>query len=246
MAQDLVAGIHAAEDHETTRRNAPEKVRVILIAHSAGGALSQYALSRSLATVHGFCMAAAIPAFGSASVYKFWSLSAPFHFPYRLFHPRYILTTTAHIHAAFFSPSTPVPVVRRLEKLLSPYESMLWPLQTLFRFVTGPDVLSSITPRAPGVTPRILVLAAEKDVLCRPEILLRAAQRYRAAFRELVRRGKIDGVSEAEISGKGDVEQGVYRDGVGYKVVKGLGHHLQNHEGWESGAEELLEWVERI
>ena len=65
MGQDLVGGIKEVERLETKRRNAEEKVRVVLIAHSAGGALSQYVLSRGLVRVQGFCMLAAVPGFGS-------------------------------------------------------------------------------------------------------------------------------------------------------------------------------------
>lgn len=65
MGEDLVAGIKAVEGLETERRKAQETVRVVLVAHSAGGALSQYVLSRGLMKVQGFCMCAAVPGFGS-------------------------------------------------------------------------------------------------------------------------------------------------------------------------------------
>jgi len=65
MAEDLRAGDREVEKLETERRGAEEKVRAVLVAHSAGGALSQYALSRGLVTVQGFCMLAAVPGFGS-------------------------------------------------------------------------------------------------------------------------------------------------------------------------------------
>lgn len=92
---------------------------------------------------------------------------------------------------------------------------------------------------------RLLVLAAEKDVLCTPTLLFDAAQRYGAAFRDLVKRGKVDGVSENDLRGE-ETEQGTCWDGVGFKAVEGLGHHLQNHEKWEMGAREILEWVEQL
>lgn len=174
-------------------------------------------------------------------MYKFWSLTAPIHFPYRLFHPRYILATTQQVHAAFFTPETPTSVVKQLERLLSPYESMLWPMQALFRFVTGPDVVCSIdwvTTKSASLlhraTPRFLILAAEHDVLCTPAILCDTAERYRDAFRHCVKVGKLD------VSGEDGGE------GVRFRVVTGLGHHLQNHVGWESGAEEILEWTETL
>ncbi|KAF3044502.1 hypothetical protein E8E11_005707 [Didymella keratinophila] len=40
MAQGLVAGVKEVERLETERRKANEKVRVVLVAHSAGGVLS--------------------------------------------------------------------------------------------------------------------------------------------------------------------------------------------------------------
>lgn len=65
MAQDLIAGVREVEKLETERRATEENVRVVLIAHSAGGALSQYVLSRGFVRVQGFCMLAAVPGFGS-------------------------------------------------------------------------------------------------------------------------------------------------------------------------------------
>lgn len=85
VAGDLVAGIKGVERLEGARRRGEkrgkggkelgekgkekegeeEKVRVVLIAHSAGGALSQYVLSRGLVTVDGFCLFAGVPGFGS-------------------------------------------------------------------------------------------------------------------------------------------------------------------------------------
>lgn len=65
IGDDLVAGIEEAERLESERRKSEEKIKMVLISHSAGGALSQYVLSRRLVTVQGFCMLAAVPGFGS-------------------------------------------------------------------------------------------------------------------------------------------------------------------------------------
>ncbi|KAF2703665.1 alpha/beta-hydrolase [Pleomassaria siparia CBS 279.74] len=259
MGDDLVAGMRYVEEAETKRRGLEhgKKAEVVLIAHSEGGALGQDVLSRGLVHVKAFCMCATAPGFGFLSIYKFWSLSALIHFSYRLFHPRYMLANTAQVRSAFFTPSTPKPVVQALERLLSPYESMLWLMQTLFCVVIGGDVLSSITGwgsrkaipasktrGSKGIPGRLLVLAAERDVLCRPDILLGVAQRYCAAFSDLVREGKIEGVSEVDL--RAEKEQGVVWDGVGFQVVKGLGHHLQNHEDWEAGADVIWRWLRRL
>jgi hypothetical protein len=169
-----------------------------------------------------------------------------------------LLATTKQVHDAFFTKSTPTSVVRELERLLSPYESMCWPMQALSPFVTGPDVITRITGWKPrnvtdsktnepaGIAPRFLVLAAEHDVLCTPAVMQDAAQRYRTAFHDCVRIGKLDGVSEDDIRVEESENEGEKRDGVAFTVVKGLGHHLQNHVEWEKGAEAVLRWVREL
>lgn len=125
-------------------------------------------------------------------------------------------------------------------------------MQALSRFVTGPDVLSSITGWGIRVTiaseksdaesstlkQGLFVLAAEKDVLCTPAILDDAAQRYRESLRNLVSRG--DDLHREKIV------KAAPEGGVRFRVVKGLAHHLQNHEEWERGAEEVQQWLEQL
>jgi hypothetical protein len=112
--------------------------------------------------------------------------------------------------------------VRDLERSLSPYESMCWPMQALLSFVTGPEVVSQITGGAPrqivgehaGIMPRLLVVAAEHDVLCTTPVLEDAAKRYRAAFQHCVHAGKLDGVSEYDVWVEDGDKEGEDRDGV--------------------------------
>jgi hypothetical protein len=135
---------------------------------------------------------------------------------------------------------------------------MLWPLQCLFRFVSGPDVLSSIVDWNWGAgeetaskPSRLFVLAAEHDVLCTPEICEDAALRYRAAFQEL--RAAREGISHSKSSEIGknsarthpstQAEGQIDGDGVRFCIVPGLGHHLQNHLEWERGAVEIESWL---
>lgn len=66
IAEDLVAGIKKVERLESARRKTRGEVRVVLVAHSAGGALGQWILSRGLVRVHGFCLFAGVPGFGSS------------------------------------------------------------------------------------------------------------------------------------------------------------------------------------
>lgn len=251
MAEDLAAGVKYVEALEAARRGTPG-TKVVLIAHSAGGALSQYALSRKMFEVQGFCMFAAVPGFGSWGCYRFWALTAPIHFTYRGYHSRYLLVTAKQVQDAFFTAETPLQHVRNFAKLLSPYESMLWPTQALNAFVTGPDVLTSITgwtrrgsipstsqsdKPISDVSQRLFILAAEKDVLCTPAILEDAAQRYRRAFQEMTSDRKARNLAK---------EQEDKDNGVRFKVVEGVAHHLQNHEGWEKGADEVCKWLEQL
>jgi hypothetical protein len=130
-------------------------------------------------------------------------------------------------------------------------------MQALAPFVSGPDVVSQITgwtarntlnaqASGSGIPPRFLVLAAEHDVLCTPSVLQDAAKRYRAAFHHCVRVGKLDGVSERDARVEDSDEESEERDGVAFTVVKGLGHHLQNHVEWEKGAEAVFRWAEKL
>jgi len=145
-------------------------------------------------------------------------------------------------------------VIKDLEGLLSPYESMGWPVQALFPFVTGSDVIQSITGWRPqkstngdgtrtGMAPRMMVLAAELDVLCTPSILLDAATRYRFAFDYCIRAGTLDGISTPDL---GIINSAEEWHGVTFKVVRGVAHHLQNHDTWEIGAEAVWEWTESL
>jgi pimeloyl-ACP methyl ester carboxylesterase len=65
FAGDLVAGIEGVERLEGERRKSGEKVGVVLVAHSAGGALAQWVLGKGLVRVEGLCLFAAVPGFGS-------------------------------------------------------------------------------------------------------------------------------------------------------------------------------------
>lgn len=124
-------------------------------------------------------------------------------------------------------------------------------MQALFRFVTGPDVISSIVGWVPkrsnesdesaAVSQRLLILAGEEDVLCTPAILKDAAERYDIAFQHCVKTGTLDGVSESNVARGSENSSGVM-----FKIANGLGHHLQNHIEWERGAEEVLRWVEQL
>ncbi|CAI6342144.1 unnamed protein product [Periconia digitata] len=266
IAGDLRDAVKFVEGLEAEQRGKQGGVEVVLISHSAGAALSQYLLSKGEIKVRAFCVFAGVPGFGSyvplsfsfavlpyrrcpdictltpSWLYQHWAPTFLFHFIYRFFHPRYILATPAQIRSAFFTPSTTSATVSNFSPLLSPYESMLWPMQSLFKFVTGEDVLSSITGFWSGgktrekVKPCLLILAAEYDVLCRPDILRNAAALYRAAFARMIESERVEG--RGEMAGSA----------VEFEVVQGVAHHLQNHDDgeWQKGVEVLEKWLGRL
>ncbi|KAF2747917.1 alpha/beta-hydrolase [Sporormia fimetaria CBS 119925] len=266
LAGDVVDAVKWVEQKERELMGHESEGSVVLIAHSAGAALSQYVLSTGLCRVRGFAMVAGVPGFGSFSCYSFWAKTALFHFTYRLFHPRYILATTSQIRAAFFLPSASDETVKWLEQRLSPYESMLWPMQGLFAFVTGPDVLRSITgwtspePKRgeledeSHIRDSVLVLAAEKDVLVRPEIAKDAALRYQRALLDVESSDRSEGLDgdgerkEKVKKGIRDLERGVglRGSGVRFVVLSGATHHFMNEKENGKGMVELLYWVEQL
>jgi hypothetical protein len=126
-------------------------------------------------------------------------------------------------------------------------------MQMLPAFVTGLDVLSGIigwkprgssVKRCKGITPRMMVLAAEHDVLCTPAISLDAATRYRRAFREAVSKGQLAGLDGKDL--RAEQEEGMEWDGVQFGIVPGVAHHMQNEDEWARGAEEILGWIEGL
>jgi hypothetical protein len=90
----------------------------------------------------------------------------------------------------------------------------------------------------------MLIVAAELDVLCKPSVLLDAAKQYRASFNYCLRVGMLSGVDENDARVEND-ESGDL-DGVAFQIVRGLGHHLQNHVEWEGGAQVMLRWMESL
>jgi pimeloyl-ACP methyl ester carboxylesterase len=233
-----------------------EDVEVVLVAHSAGGALSQYVLGKGRVRVKALCLFAAVPGFGSAAVYTFWLPIVPIQMPYRLFHPRYPLATTSAVKSSFFSPGMPLSRVSVFERLLAPYESLRWPLQMLPPVGKAVNILRSITGWRTGavkesdgsrpghtlVNDCLFVLAAEHDVLCRPPILRAMAQKYRQGLADLI--APADPEIQAELTDP-DADPKDW-EGVRFRIVKGVAHHMQNEVEWERGAEGIAIWLDGL
>lgn len=197
----------------------------------------------------------------SAAVYTHWLPIVPIQMPYRLFHPRYPLATTAAVKSSFFSPSMPLHLVTVFEQYMSPYESLWWPLQMILPVGKPVDILrgivgSKVQPRTRKgredydgnsnhrgtVKQCLFVIAAEHDVLCRPKLMRDMAQKYRRGLADLV--GSQDEKLRMRLADP-DVEPEEW-EGVRFRVVKGVGHHLQNEVEWERGIEEIELWLDEF
>jgi pimeloyl-ACP methyl ester carboxylesterase len=142
------------------------------------------------------------------------------------FHPRSPLSSTSLVHKAFFSDSFPRESVKEFETQMPEYESMLWPFGMMFTFVNVANVIRSIVGWKGGREQggkRMLIMAGEKDTLMGVSLMRQMAAMYRIA---------------AEKMG--------FSDGVGFEVVSGSGHHIQNDLHWEEGARVILEFVDQV
>jgi hypothetical protein len=143
------------------------------------------------------------------------------------YHPRSPLSSTALVHAAFFSPKFPDSQVKLFEQIMSPTESFLWPLSMMWRFVDNKRVLS-------GCGLRLLLLAAEKDKLMTLPIMQRNAAEYAASLEEMKQDSFIlEETRNISIKGK-----------VTFKIVQGSGHHLMNDLQWMDAARSFEDWLE--
>ncbi|KAK4226965.1 Alpha/Beta hydrolase protein [Podospora fimiseda] len=233
LATDIVAGIEFVESRH-------EGQEIIYVGHSSGGGLGQYILSEQLVKVKALVLAAAVPGFGSLSVYiNWWRLDPWFNLRmiFHLYHPNSPLSHPTLTRRVFFSsPSYPQSSLLEFQSHTSRYESFLWPLGMLFKFTNPHRLLSSITSASKT---KVLVLAGEKDVIMTRGIMEQLGGWYRSAGYK-----RIDGEEEIkELEGAdGDTE------GKGARIVyvPGVGHHLQNDFGWEVGVRKLVEFVEGL
>jgi len=261
FAADLQAGVRfvmelerekrgkvAAEEGGNVKEVEGEKDLVenlVLVGHSAGGGLTQFALSKGLVRVGGYVCMAGFPGFGGWRCYWNWFKMDPWFVPRYyirdLWHPRSPLSSTPLVHQAFFCPLYPVSEVRKFESRMPEYESMLWPLQMMTRFVDVGNVVRSVVGWGKGGVQgkRMLIIAGEKDVLMGVDLMRKMAAEYRKA----AMKGWVALVGETETTARaipGD------EDGVGFEVVMGSGHHLQNDLYWEDCAEKVLAFVEQL
>ncbi|OBT54027.1 hypothetical protein VE04_06078 [Pseudogymnoascus sp. 24MN13] len=150
LATDIRAGI----SHLETLFNA--RGEVVLVGHSAGGGLVQIVCDQELARVQALALLAGTPSFGADHVYRAWWTLDPLFLP-RMFlrdsqQPRSTPSSSERATAAFFCPSFPIDWVKPFEKLMPEYESLRWPISTMWR--------GYVDPRRPAAGVRYEVVRA--------------------------------------------------------------------------------------
>lgn len=141
-------------------------------------------------------------------------------------HPRSPLSSSSLVKTAFFCDSFPLSYAKTFETLMSEYESLIWPLQIMFRgYIDTHRVLLNCNQQ-------LFVLAGENDRLMRLDLMERTAAEYTMTLGELERDM---GITPGKGNGRVDFDE-----------VEGSGHHLMNDKQWRDGVGILEEWFEVI
>lgn len=248
MAQDLGCVLNYVQGFEAgLRAGNVDPEDIVLVGHSAGGGLSQYFLGQGLGQVGGLVLMAPFPNFGGLGVYWNWARLDPW-FGLRMFlrdlgHPRSPLSSLTLVHRAFFSAEFPQEQVAAFVPDMPEYESLLWPMGMMLPFVRARDVLRNVlgwvSGRESALRQRVLVLAGGKDTLMGTVLMRRMTEQYRRGLVKLVKQGKLN-------SGSHENHLESLSSAVGFFVVEGAGHHIQNDLQWEEGAKHILAFVEQL
>ncbi|PSK53993.1 Actin-related protein 2 [Elsinoe australis] len=231
LADDIVTGVkHVEEIHQQER--GPE-CKVVLVAHSNGGGLAQLALNGGDIGVSKLALLDATPPFGLFGVYWNW-LKADQWFPIRVYwhllHPRSPLSSSSLVKNAFFCDEYPIERVSAFEKLMSPFESLIWPSSIMSRFVSVKKILQHVSVFLDR--PAVLIMAAEKSRLMGVPMMRSMADEYAVGVRDIL-------LQQGEDASSSQVAQA-----VSFEVVSRVGHHLQNDLNWREGAEKLAKFYQ--
>lgn len=134
----------------------------------------------------------------------------------------------------------PTEKVQAFEKLLSPYESFLWPIGMLQPFANVHNILQGIVSW--GTSDRLMILGGENDKLMTMSIMHKVADAYRPAFRGLIGSKRIEAKCK-QLRAQGEDDFG---DGVRFAIVPSAGHYIPNDEPWAIGAKETLSFYEEL
>lgn len=166
-------------------------------------------------------------------VYWNWLKADPW-FPIRVYwhllHPRSPLSSSNLVKNAFFCDEYPIERVSAFEKLMSTFESLIWPSSMMSRFVSVKKILQHVSVYLDR--PAVLIMAAEKSRLMGVPMMRSMADEYAVGVRDIL-------LQQGEDASSSQVAQA-----VSFEVVSGVGHHLQNDLNWREGAEKLAKFYQ--
>jgi pimeloyl-ACP methyl ester carboxylesterase len=256
---DLKSAVHFARQRISSTSSRKE---VVLVGHSAGGGLIQYAMDKAIVRAQALCLVDAMPHFGMLDAYWNWFKHDPL-FPMRVYlhlgHPTSPLSSTRLVRSAFFGPKIGISRVVEFMQWMAPYESMGWPISqfgSFWKWLLGRNewldidkIIKSIN--APNQTSgeRVLILVGDEDMMFREGMYFRQAEDYRRGFERLAQVKKIDtpsGPTKSELVQSPCFRVSESSSSVALKVVLHAGHHLQNDVQRDVGAQALQELIAKL
>ncbi|KAJ9603833.1 hypothetical protein H2200_011354 [Cladophialophora chaetospira] len=251
FASDLATTVH----HITSQLE--DGKEPILVAHSAGGALVQYALANRMVSGSALCLVGSIPHFGGYDAFWNWTKMDPWMHARSLplgFHPKCALVHPQLVHRALFSDKYPIEKVKEFMTWMAPYESFGWATGvngSFWKWLTGKNewldplkILKSVNGwERPG--DRVCVMVGSHDV----PMDLKVARRQAGEFREVARAMEFQASAEQERETREEDIPGVDSESmerVRLVIVQGAGHHVQNDIQQAAGAEALRRWIEQL
>jgi pimeloyl-ACP methyl ester carboxylesterase len=189
----------------------------VLVGHSLGGGIVQYLLSTRDLRAPGLILLAAAPLKGGGKdiAYNWQQIEAPEGYEYP-WSSRARLNTIHQVKSVFFCPECPDEVVDEwLKESRAPEESARAGLSVVYEFGNPEKILDHLDGLK-GSRKKVLLVAGEKDLLVKPEMVKENADAYRSIDPEAVEE----------------------------KVVTGSAHHIMWDLHWAQCADFILEWLE--
>ena len=254
VAGDLKTAFDFAKKQEVAEGRSED---MVLVGHSSGGGLAQYALSKSMISCRALCLVGAIPHFGATGVYVNWARHDPWFMARMLLHlqhPTSPLSSPGLVHGAFFGHEYPISAVEGFTRWMPKYESMGWPsgmMGSLGAWWKGKAewldvkaIVSNISGAQNDMTHAndiVCVLKGSEDMMMDDSMVARQAAEYRDAL-DLSQYSEESATPRTSTKTiKGATVESDRR--VRVVVVEDAGHHVQNDVQQEMGAEALLQFV---
>ncbi|KPI44588.1 uncharacterized protein AB675_8410 [Cyphellophora attinorum] len=251
---DLASDLSNAVLEATSR----EGQAPIIVAHSSGGGLSQYILSKGTVKARALALVGAVPHFGNVHVYFNWFTRIDRWFMLRNFahfcHPNSGLNTDRLVYNAFFGHEYPLSEVTEFRKWMANYECMWWPYSMggsgfsikTRKWLSPVAILRNIV-KWTGAEDKVLVMIGTEDLMM-GGTERRMVQEFQEGVRTLQSEKKLDIDVAKENLAIEKVDKYVTearQGGVRLVEVLNAGHHTQNDVQWKEACEALRRFAEQ-